>query len=171
MFIWISCTVFYRQSPFSPSELRACGMRSSAGGSGQHLEENSCDDGASRAGKVKAVGIWLCDRYLVLSYFQSVCNANSCFPVLETFNGKGFFMTPQVSSLYVRLLHSVPTKWSPKHFTAVCHRTQCQPLLRLPCKDISSFLCLIIILSLLDSFKFILLFGVNTHYVAQAGLF
>lgn len=133
MFIWISCTVFYRQSPFSPSERRACGLRSSTGGSGQHLEENSCDDGASRTGKVKAVGIWLCDRYLVLSYFQSVCNANSCFPVLETFNGKGFFMTPQVSSLYVHLLHLVPTKRSPEHFTAVCHRTQCQPLLRLPC--------------------------------------
>lgn len=59
----------------------------------------------------------------------------------------------------------------PKHFTAVCHRTQCQPLPRLPCRDISSLLCLIIVLSLLDSFKFILLFGANTHYVAQVGLF
>lgn len=145
--------MFYRQSLFSPCELQAYGLRSSTGGSGQYLEEKSFDNGASRAGKVKAVGIWLCDGYLVLFYLQSVCNANSCSPILEIFNGKGFFIIPQVSSLDVHFRHSVPTTRSPKHCAAVHHSTQCQPLPRLPCRDLPSFLSLIIILSLLGLFE------------------
>lgn len=160
--------MFYRQSPFFPCELQAYGLRSAIGGSGQYLEENSYDNGASREGKVKAVGIWLCDGYLVLFYFQSVCNANSCFPISETFNEKGFFITPQVSSLHMHFEHSVPSTRSPKQ-SITAHNASHFP--GFPAEIFLHFYVSLSYLAYWDYLNLIFLYGANTHYVAQGDLF